>query len=266
MTANNNVEHGAQSVPASSSKHNTSREGLYVTRSMVSGAVNTAAKYHGMSPEKRLSPAICHARIEPWVFLANSLGTPVWESVAEGGQRRSFPETPTAERLYAALPRSVADAIELHLLMPDHAPQLYRRVVMPDCVAQVFQLALHVGRALHYLADVSERHGFFEARKYRQWDDSILAAYGMSVMVPVGFEVRGTGRIHTKFWNPYPRFNQALEVIEAGRLRRCPACGKLFYAKRTSQWADTPACNHVRHERLRRRRQNKYELARKLKS
>ncbi len=58
----------------------------------------------------------------------------------------------------------------------------------------------------------------------------------------------------------------ALEGAEIRRMRRCPICGRFFYARRVTQQACSKGCNSTRRVRAWREKQAEYEHNRKLRS
>jgi hypothetical protein len=92
---------------------------------------------------------------------------------------------------------------------------------------QVYELALKVAQALQYLALNAEREGFYEKAQ----PDAVYALHIATVETFPAFQVRNR-KIEVRTWNPYARFQDDLAGADAGRIRVCRQCGRLFYAVR----------------------------------
>lgn len=113
---------------------------------------------------------------------------------------------------------------------------------------RLYNLAKQVARSLHYAA----------GKDYWLNVESLDAG-------TAGIEIRG-GRIATWLVNPLADFLVAVENAEASRLRNCPICGHVFYARRLTQEACSQRCNATRRVRAwRAKHGDDYEYNRKLK-
>lgn len=72
-----------------------------------------------------------------------------------------------------------------------------------------------------------------------------------------------SGRINLQLGGPFGAFVDALNGAAAERIRHCPVCPNIFYARRLSQKACSQRCNATRRVRAWRANQAKYEQTRK---
>jgi len=73
------------------------------------------------------------------------------------------------------------------------------------------------------------------------------------------------GSITTNWFDPVKAFLDALESVEAMRVRKCPVCTNFFYAVRKDQKSCSKRCNAVRRVRSWRANQARHEYKRKFK-
>jgi len=203
-----------------------------------------------------LTPSKRYAQLKPWFELVDLLPSPVFEANRdrpEQGEWKFPPEDP--EQFLRRVDESGLD-LALKLSWPDkvetseghldtagtseeraHIGHRYRRI------------AIQVGRTLRSAVEAAARNTSF-------WHTEDLAGGRADF-------IEHDGVFSAEWINPLADFCNAIAGAEARRLRGCPVCGKIFYARRLSQKACSQRCNATRRVRAWRAHQSKYEQTRK---
>src|ERR1019366_4622248 len=212
-----------------------------------------------VTPIVKPTPSTRYAQLKPWLELVALLPPPLFESIPDrpGEGRWKFPpEEP--EEFLRRLDESgldlkqrckwggdipTPDDDEIGMMIPETPEERAERA------RRYRRIAIQVGRTLHsavHSADVNR--GF--------WHVEDLGGGEVHIMENDGFFL-------TDMVNPVADFCRAIDGAEAARLRRCPICRHIFYARRLTQKACSQRCNATRRVRAWRAHQAKYEQTRK---
>jgi hypothetical protein len=198
-----------------------------------------------------------YERLKPWLELTNLLGPPV--EVPD-------PEHPNVRtRAFLVEHSEFFRRFEASGLSNDPEFKSLRWSSDVEARDRLLKLAYQIARNLSFLARAAEDCRYFEDSDFLRHDD----IYGLCIE-PIDSAAASIwiqqGTFNTRISDPYKGFLDALAGAEAGRLRRCPICERIFYALRLTQRACSKRCNQNRRVRQWRNKQSEYEYNRKLRS
>jgi hypothetical protein len=222
---------------------------------------------------KMASKSLHREQIERWIAFANILPTEPAEELIAAEVRRKFdrlfgrkPQLARAdlgqhllaEKVYKGFERreragqlmlEVTRPIERRRGRPSHSNSVQRVETFtvlwePRDNEQLSNLARSVSGALKAIVAATEA-GVRELRAGRKSDRHECAPIELPVSEfkpVVGFNPGGQGVI----WpDPYRQFLSDLNGTDLSRIRRCPVCRRLFFARRRDKGACSPPCLNV---------------------
>jgi len=211
----------------------------------------------------------CRERLAPWIELGNLLPLP--PSPHELDQSPNPLVTGLRIQEWSARCRAVPPGEFVRSFESSglaHSPVITASVDLrslrtnPREASRFLNLASEVASTLRTLAMASSPH-------------VLKAAGNAPLLIERLYETPATswaeiwvrnGAVRARWVDPFKDFLDALEGVEAARVRQCPVCRRFFFALRKDQKACSKRCNGVRRVRHWRANQAEYEYRRKLKT